>query len=235
MIGERFIFGAVGIKMPQITIPDNPVSGDINTKGEQMHRTHFLIAVLVMTATALVSKIAVMGMDAKDSVFQKKGCPLIAVWCDYENESRMESDAPYLRVAIWEDGEVIYAKDPDKWGHSLQAGQIAPYRIKLLKKALLETGIFELKGNCYLVPDASTYCITLNVGNKQRTLYWDECESPNYGININPKPQHIEFKKCWKALNSLALVACPDQFTESKERFAKPPQSWYAEPSIQSK
>jgi hypothetical protein len=197
-----------------------------------MYRAQFFIAVLVLAAATLVSKNAVVGEDSKDGVFQKKGCPLIAVWC--ADAGMKTSDAPYLRVAIWEDGQVIYAKDPEKWGHSLQEGKIAPYRIKLLKKALSDTGAFELKGNCYLVPDAPTYCITLSIGDKKRTLYWDECESPNYGININPKPQHIEFKKCWKALNNLALVACPDQSTESKEKFSESPRSWNAEPSIQS-
>lgn len=103
-----------------------------------------------------------------------------------------------------------------------------------MKKALLDTGVVALKGHCYLVPDAPTYCITVSIGDKKWTLYWDERENPNYGININPKPQHIEFKKCWKALNNLALVACPDQVTESREKFSQPQKSWYAEPSIQS-
>jgi hypothetical protein len=198
-----------------------------------MYRAQFLIAVLVLTAVALVSENAVLGVDAKDSVFQKKGCLLIAVWCDYAGMKK--SEAPFLRVAIWEDGQVIFAKDPEKWGHSLQEGKIAPYRIKLLKKALSDTGVFELKKNAYLVPDAPTYCITLSMGDKKRTLYWDELEDPGYGININLKSQHIEFKKCWTALNNLALVACPDKFAESKEKFSDSPKSWYVEQSIQSK
>jgi len=197
-----------------------------------MYRARLIVAVLVLALAALVSGRAVMGVDAKEGVFQKKGCPLIAVWCN--SEGMKTSEGPCLRVAIWEDGQALYAKDPGKWGHSLQEGMIAPYRIKLLKKALSDTGVFELEGHCYLVPNAPTYCITLNVGDKKRTLYWDERETPNYGINIDPKPQHIEFKKCWKALNNLALVACPDQSTESTEEFTESPQSWYAERSIQS-
>ncbi|MBN2578469.1 MAG: hypothetical protein JXB10_05710 [Pirellulales bacterium] len=144
------------------------------------------------------------------------------------------SSAPYLRVAIWEDGRALFAKDPAKWGHSLREGRIAPYRIALLKKALLSTGVFDLKGTTYLVPDAPAYCITVNIGNKKRTLSWDESESPNYGININPQPQHLAFKRCWKMLNLIALVACPDQFHDSHERFSEVPQSWYANRAIQS-
>jgi hypothetical protein len=168
---------------------------------------------------------------ANESIFQKQGCPLIAIWCSSEGK---KLGAPYLRAAIWEDGKVIYAEDPEKWGQSLQEGKIAPYRIKLLKKALQDTGVFELKGDCYLVPDAPTYSITVKLGDKKRTLYWDECETKNYGINIKPKPQHIEFKRCWKTLNNLTLVACPDQSQEFQERFSEVPKSWFIEPSIQS-
>jgi hypothetical protein len=197
-----------------------------------MHRTQLYIALPGLIAALFVCEKFAISEDSKDSIFQKNGRPLIAVWCAHEGMK--VSDAPYLRVAIWEDGQAIFAKDPEKWEHSLQEGKISPHRIKLLKKALSETGVFELKGNCYLVPDAPTYCITISIGDKKRTLYWDERESPNYGININPKTQHIEFKKCWKAVNNLALVACPDQGAESKEKFSESPESWRAEPSIQS-
>jgi hypothetical protein len=197
-----------------------------------MNGAKLLIITLILIVSTLVENNAALGDDANNGIFQKKSDPLIAIWCD--NIGRMPSDAPYLRVAIWEDGQVIFAKDPEKWEYSLQEGKIASYRIKLLKKALLDTNVFELKGNTYLVPDAPTYSITINIGDKKQTLYWDEVETSGYGINIKPKPQHVEFKKCWKSLNSLALVACPDEFVESKEKFSMPPQSWYAKPAIQS-
>jgi hypothetical protein len=197
-----------------------------------MYRDCILIAVTILAAAALAGDYSAVGDEANESVLRERGCPLIAVWCD--SEGLTTQHGPYLRVAIWEDGRAICAKDPEKWGSALQEGRIAPYRIRLLKKALLDTGVAELKGHCYLVPDAPVHCVTVSVGGKRRTLYWDEREGPNYGININPKPQHIAFKRCWKALNNLALVACPDTFTESKEKFSRPPKSWYTEPTIQS-
>jgi hypothetical protein len=197
-----------------------------------MNVAKLLIITLILTASALVGDNAALGDDANNSIFQKNGTPLIAIWCD--SEGMMPSNAPYLRVAIWEDGRLIFAKNPEKWEHSLQEGKIAPYRVELLKKALLDTNVFDLKGTTYLVPDAPMHCITINIGATKQTLYWDEVVTPNYGININPKPQHIEFKKCWKTLNSLALVACPDEFVESKEKFCMPPKSWYSKQAIQS-
>jgi hypothetical protein len=145
----------------------------------------------------------------------------------------VQSEAPYLRVAIWDDGRVLFAKDPARWGHELQEGRIAAYRVAQLKKALPETGVFDLKGTGYLVPDAPEYCLMVDLAEKKQMLYWDEVDMPGYGINVNPKPHHVEFKKCWKAVNNLALVACPDQFEAVKERF-KVPASWRLRTAIQS-
>lgn len=159
--------------------------------------------------------------------------PFLALWRKHDGE-RANSQAPYLRFAIWEDGRVLFAKDPGKWGHEMRRGTIAAYRVALLKKALAETGAADLKGTCYLVPDAPCDCLMIALGDKKQMLYWDEVETAGYGINISPKPHHLEFKRCWKAVNNLALVACPDQFEAVNERFQKPPDSWYLKHAIQS-
>jgi hypothetical protein len=158
--------------------------------------------------------------------------PLIAIW--QQDEGLASSEAPYLRVAIWGDGTVLFAKEASKWNHELQRGKIPESRIAQLKKALADSGVFDLKGTCYLVPDAPVDCIMVDLGSRKQMLYWDEVESPNYGININAKPQHVEFKKCWKLMNHLALVACPDQFELEKSKFEGPPRSWYLKEAIQS-
>lgn len=60
----------------------------------------------------------------------------------------------------------------------------------------------------------------------KQLLYWDERESPGYGININPKPHDLEFKRCWKAVNHLGVVALPDEGEVVKER-VQIPKSWH--------
>jgi len=155
--------------------------------------------------------------------------PFLAIWRNNEGRVR-ESKAPYLRVAIWDDGRVVFAKDPSKWSHDLLQGRIAAYRVERLKKALLETGVFELKGNAYLGPDAPTDCITIELGEKKQMLYWWE----NQMSWMQDKPHRLEFVRCWKAANALALVACPDQFEIVSERFKRPPESWYLKKAIQS-
>jgi hypothetical protein len=144
------------------------------------------------------------------------------------------SEAPFLRFAVWPDGRAVFAKDPAKWGHELQRGNLSAARVARLKAALAYTGVFDLKGTCYLVPDAPVDCLLVDLGGEKRQiLYWDEVETLGYGINIDPKPHHLDFKRCWKAVNHLALVALPDDGEAVKERI-QVPKSWYIKWAVQS-
>ena len=93
--------------------------------------------------------------------------------------------------------------------------------------------MLDLQGTCYLVPSAPCDCLIVRVGGKEQMLYWDERESPNYGINIDPKPQHLHFKRCWKAVNHLAFVALPDDGEAFTDR-VQIPDSWYIKRAVQS-
>lgn len=159
--------------------------------------------------------------------------PFLAIWRKHDG-LREGSEAPYLRIAIWNDGRMLFAKDAGKWGHDLRQGRITADRVAQLKKALLATGVFDLKGYCYLVPDAPCDCVMLDLLDKKQMLYWDEVETPGYGINISPKPHHLKFKECWKAVNKLALEARPEKSDKVKERFSRPPESWHLKKAIQS-
>lgn len=158
--------------------------------------------------------------------------PMLAIWRDFDH--KLQSEAPYLRIAIWNDGKVVFAQDPSKWSHGLRQGKIDAASLSELKNAIKATGVFELKGTAYLVPDAPVDCLMLDLTNKQQMLYWDEVESARYGINISPKPHHLEFKKCWKEVNKLALAAIPKGAEPHKERFREVPKSWRLKKPIQS-
>jgi hypothetical protein len=143
------------------------------------------------------------------------------------------SKAPYLRVAIWNDGRILFAKNTQQWGDELLEGRIEVERVTELKKTIKAAGIFELKGNCYLVPDAPTDCVMVDFGEEQQLLYWDEVETSGYGINISPKPQHKKFKQCWKDVNRLALECIPKESKTYLKRFERP-SSWILKKAIQS-
>ncbi|HVJ82439.1 MAG TPA: hypothetical protein VNC50_15330 [Planctomycetia bacterium] len=158
--------------------------------------------------------------------------PLVALWRRHDGRRR-DSQAPYLRFALWADGRVLYAADPSKWGHELRQGKASALRIARLKAALIDTGVFDLRGTCYLVPDAPCDCLMFDLGSPRQMLYWDEVETAGYGINSDPKPQHRDFKRSWKAVNHLVLVALPDEGAEVEDRI-QIPASWYLKEAVQS-
>ena len=159
--------------------------------------------------------------------------PIVAIW-KTSDHLRSRSTAPNLRIAIWNDGRVLSAQDPTKWGHQLELGRLADDTLSKLKKEILDTDVFDLKGHCYLVPSAPVLCLLVQLDGKKQLLYWDEVEMPNYGINTNPKPHHLAFKKAWKSVNKLVVSAIPEDSVEVLERFEAAPKSWYVKPAIQS-
>lgn len=196
--------------------------------------TYQLTACVALTA-ATVWSAATLSAQArpKEKQAQRGDRPFLALWRQHDGRRVSGSEAPYLRFAVWDNGRVLYAKNPDKWNHELRRGKMSPSRVARLKAALSDTGVFDLKGTCYLVPDAACDCLMVDLGGKQQMLYWEEVETPGYGINIAPKQHHLDFKRCWKAINHLALVALPDEGEVVKER-VRVPQSWYLKRAVQS-
>jgi hypothetical protein len=158
--------------------------------------------------------------------------PFFAVWIS-DTGLLPDRSVPSLRFAFWDDGRVVFAKESERDNKPLLRGRIAAYRVARLKKALSDSGVFALKGTCYLVPDGPVIEMMIDLGSRKQMLYWDERKAKDYGININPKPHHLEFMRCWEAINSLGLVACPDNATTVTEA-VKPQKTWSLKPAIQS-
>jgi hypothetical protein len=194
------------------------------------------LSAYLLPACAAIAAVAIWGgpvrlaADPPEVKTVRGDRPMVALWRQHDGGL----GGPYLRFAVWADGRVLYAQDPDKWGHELRRGKLTAARVARLKAAIADTGVFDLKGTCYLVPDAPCDCLMVDLGDKKQMLYWDEVEAPGYGINFDLKPHHREFIRVWKAINHLGLLACPDEGEEVKERF-QAPQSWYIKPAIQSK
>ena len=159
--------------------------------------------------------------------------PILAVWED-SSGYRADTNGPYLRLALWADGRVVFAQNPNGWNHDLLLGQLPEETLAQLIQTIRQTGVFDLNGHCYLVPDAPVDCVMLSFGDSQQMLYWDEVEHESYGININPKPHHLAFKEAWWEVNRLALSVLPDQAKKLDVRFQRPPKKWYLKRMIQS-
>lgn len=154
--------------------------------------------------------------------------PMIALWRDDDGFGIWRPCR--LLVAVWSDGQVIFAKDPMNPTSELSSGRIAPYRLKRLKSAISDTHVFDLKGYCYVGFDLPIDCIMINFGKEKRQmLYWLEGQTDWMRGN----PNRMEFVECWTAIKNLALVACPDGVEPAKINVRRT-RSWYLKPRIQS-
>lgn len=160
--------------------------------------------------------------------------PILAVWRD-GGGFRLNATPKRLRLAIWEDGRVVFSRNPNTWSDELYVGRISETAVTELKNGLQTTGVFDLPGHCYLVPDAPIFCTMIAVGERQQLLYWDEVESSTYGININPEPHHLAFKTAWWEVNKLGIRALPSEATRFGGEFTNAPNSWRLKQPIQSR
>lgn len=185
-----------------------------------------LLAAMVSTwtgcAPAQQEPVAGIRPGPKDEV------PMLALWINSHGMRAGESRGPELRFAIWEDGRVLCAKDPEKGGTTLCAGTITLEQVALLKKQVNASAIFSLKRYSYLVPDAPVHCLIANADGRQQILYWDERDTPNYGINVDLKPEAVAFKECWKQVKQAGLKRLNKELPElpATESF-QVPKSWY--------
>ncbi len=166
------------------------------------------------------------GLDLKNPL-DDGNPPVLAVWLDKTEHARY-TNAPYLRIAVWEDGRVVFARDPRDWSHDLWLGRMPEQALQTLKGKIRETGVFRLQGYCYLAWDLPTVCISLSFDHDQQMLY-----SHELGLG-SPKPQHLAFEHAWWEINRLALAALPDRAKKLDARFRPPPTEWYLKRMIQS-
>lgn len=160
--------------------------------------------------------------------------PLVAVW-RYDEGLRFNSRVPYLRIAVWNDGRVVFAEDPENWKSKLREGQISAKAVADLKKRLLKSEAFVLKRVQYLVPDAPSDAILLDLDkDHRRLLHWDEVDAENYGIRTGPIEEQEEadaFIAAWKEINAAALAVRPEKSKSAGEKFAVP-NSWFIDRPI---
>ena len=195
---------------------------------------------------ALRLVIAVSGCDAHSGATQDDSegdfrreqllgeLPVVAVWLKHAGRARIGESSSGFRVAIWADGRVLFSESPTDWKSPLRRGWATGDALAKLKADVVQTGVFDLEGHCYLVPDASVISLLANVDGRQQLLYWDEVETPGYGINIDPKPRHLAFKKAWRTVNSLALALRPSESSPWVDEKPEPPAAWYFKQAIQS-
>jgi hypothetical protein len=82
-----------------------------------------LIAAMVGTACAPAQQEPAPGIQPDP----RGELPLLALWISSHGNGSKLGEPPELRFAIWEDGRVLCAKDPEKGGMPLRAGTITGF------------------------------------------------------------------------------------------------------------
>lgn len=180
---------------------------------------------LVVTSVlvALIAATACAAAPSEGRVRLGKVRPVLAVWEQHQGFGY----TPHLRVAIWSDGRVLFAQDANGWNDALREGHIPVERVAALKRQLEATGVFKLTEPRFNgVPDGPLAHILVEFGARRTLLAWDEVESASYGDNIRPTAGYLQMKACWKALNRLAVAACPKSSRPVRASFEAPRFWW---------
>lgn len=151
--------------------------------------------------------------------------PIVALWRDDVGMVESDERPPFIRLAIWDDGTVVYAQSQDIWNHELCCGKLPTERIARLKAAIGESGIFSVSMTGHLVPDTPRDILMVNCSGRTKVLFWDEIDIPESGINAFPTTESIEFKRCWKTVGHLATLSLPLGGVSKEARFTVP-VSW---------
>ena len=97
--------------------------------------------------------------------------PFLAIWCA-DNGSGKRNE-PSLRIAVWDDGRIVFAEDPTVWSYNLRYGRLASEEVDSLKESLVATSVFDLEDYCFLLPLGQLDCVLTKVGVKEKILYLD--------------------------------------------------------------
>lgn len=155
-------------------------------------------------------------------IFKDDDRPFLAIWRNYDGFTS-KGEAPYLRIAMWDDGRVVFSPEVIGWNHTLQKGRIAAYRVERIKRALMDLGVFKLEKTGYGIPSMPQDLILLDLGEGKRKVL-----SGIDGDVIRRKARAgwEDYVRCWESIKTIAAIGCPDDFEKVTERFESVPKSW---------
>ena len=163
------------------------------------------------------------------------GRPIVAIWRAHDGH-RLDSQGPYLRVAIWADGRAVFAENPEDWASALREGTVplgAHGCVQAMHSPRQASLTLTVTATLSWMPPVTASCVRL--GGQERILYWDEVEHPRYGINVSPQERHYQFMDTWKNINSLTLASLPTGCSSAATASAVIQESWYIQRAIQSR
>jgi hypothetical protein len=113
--------------------------------------------------------------------------------------------------AIWDDGLVVFASNPQQPGKNLQCGRITPSQLRKTLDDICAAGYFEI--GTYqppAAPDESHVRITATRAGKDSKHNWNEHLNSSL-VNVDADPAFQRFAKVWAATRTTAAFARPKE------------------------
>ncbi|MFA6243931.1 MAG: hypothetical protein WC655_23510 [Candidatus Hydrogenedentales bacterium] len=165
-----------------------------------------------------IGKVVETPADLVSSPLGSDQRPIVAVWKGPTSYNTLQ--ASYLRVAIWEDGRVVFAKDPGGWSHDLLLGQISTDDVVRVKRSLKESGVFELEDTSFGLSGFPSLCILVAIDEDERLLQIAESETYCYlGIS--------DFMRVQPKVLRIVASCVPQKSKELGQQQFAPQRSWY--------
>lgn len=97
------------------------------------------------------------------------------------------SDGSGIRLAVWEDGSVLFGVDPMNPEREMRVGQLSAAELELAWKAVRESGLTTRPDTSYLVPDADAIGVVVHVDGRKHSHWFSD---PRWaGIDWWPKAE----------------------------------------------
>lgn len=112
-----------------------------------------------------------------------------------------------LVLALWLDGQLLFADDLDKPGQDLHVARVPERDVHELVEFCAGLGLFELPDWNSVGMHASSQVIRLRNGDLQRSLQWDRSAFPDY--SWYPDPLGETYRRVWRRVESSLEALIP--------------------------
>lgn len=83
-------------------------------------------------------------------------------------------DGSGIRLAVWEDGSVLFGVDPENPENQMRVGQLSAAELELAWKAVRESGLTTRPDTSYLVPDADAIGVVMHVDGRKHSHWFSD-------------------------------------------------------------
>ncbi len=162
--------------------------------------TGVFIACIVALSSAAAVLLAAASQDEKAAA----EWPCVAVW---HQDGMKAKPNDGLRIAVWEDGTILFSPRPDRLGEHMLVGRVEKKDVETMLAGLRAAGFWD-EHRSDVVPDSAYTTIAASDGQKRTVHRWHEYLLPGFGSDINTDKDYRAFVRMWKRTSG-AIEALP--------------------------